>query len=403
MLFASLAPVALYHFAKRNFSTTIALTSSLLLTFSYLLQYYSHDCRAYSLFLLLGILSIHYYLETVIVARKTSGKTILFILSTTLLIYTHYFGFFILFFQGLHLLIFFRGRILVFSGYYFLILLLYIPHLYPFLTRAGDSVGRGTWIESPQSLEGLYNSLWVFSNFPFITVGCIIILVAALIKFISRPKIPENFHAVSLVVFWFLFAYLGMFIISFWVPMYIHRYLIYALPAYYITICLCVMYLFQAVRYQHILLGALVFCFACTQEYSPDKKQPISDAVTTIKENKRPETTVLVYPYDLITVFSYNYDQNAFSLVSDNRQFYMLDSSLKSQKIYHIWGYDDLMSYKQRLTADLIYFASGEQRNNFSDPVYKFLTDSFDLRWQKKTGANWFIIKFTSKKGVAAQ
>ncbi|HEX7412533.1 MAG TPA: glycosyltransferase family 39 protein, partial [Bacteroidia bacterium] len=53
-LIACLCPVLLYYFAKRNFSIRAGITSSLLLTFSSLLLFYSHDCRVYSLFVLLS-------------------------------------------------------------------------------------------------------------------------------------------------------------------------------------------------------------------------------------------------------------------------------------------------------------------------------------------------------------
>ena len=393
MIFASLSPVALYYFARRNFSLQIAITSSLLLTFSYLLVYYSHDCRAYSLFVLLGLLSMHYYLETVIISRRTKLKTGLFLLFTTLLIYTHYFGFFLLFFQGLHLLFFFRKRIPVFLLFYFFILVFYLPHLYPFLTRAGDSVSHGTWIETPTP-EGLYNSLWVFSNFPFITVACIVLLVAALVKFIMKPALPVDFHVTSLVVFWFLFAWLGMFLLSYFIPMYIHRYLIYALPAYYIFISLCINYLFKNARFGLFASTALVLCFIITLDYDPDKKQPVSEALKIIRENKGPQTMVLVYPYDLLPVFSYNYDREAFSSVSDNRQFFMTDSLLRSEKIFHIRDLNDLKTCGTASVSEILYFASGVQRNNSTDPVYQELTTSYELKWQKKAGANWYISTF---------
>src|ERR1700758_4354644 len=102
-LFACLCPVVLYYFAKRNFYLRVGIFSSLLLTFSDLLLYYSHDCRVYSLFVLLTLLSFYYYLEIICSNRTTLFKQILFVVFSTLLIYAHYFGFFALIIQGIHL------------------------------------------------------------------------------------------------------------------------------------------------------------------------------------------------------------------------------------------------------------------------------------------------------------
>ncbi|MCE3260659.1 MAG: putative rane protein, partial [Bacteroidetes bacterium] len=59
LLFGALGPVALYYFVRKHFSVRTAIVSSLLLSFSTLLVYYSHDCRVYTLFMLLSILSMH--------------------------------------------------------------------------------------------------------------------------------------------------------------------------------------------------------------------------------------------------------------------------------------------------------------------------------------------------------
>src|ERR1700756_4288998 len=121
-IFASLCPVLLYYFAKRNFSLRVGIISSLLLTFSDLLLYYSHDCRVYSLFVLLTLLSFYYYLEIICSDRVTLFKQILFLVFSTLLIYAHYFGFFVLIIQGAHLLFFHRKQFLKTSINYVLVL-----------------------------------------------------------------------------------------------------------------------------------------------------------------------------------------------------------------------------------------------------------------------------------------
>lgn len=134
-LIASCCPVLLYYFARRNFSLQAALAGSLLLSFSGLLFSYAHDCRAYSLFLLLTLASFYYYLEIVNKERRTPLKQVLFVLFSSLLIYAHYFGFFVLLIQGIHLVLTNRKNVLTMGFHYLIILLLFIPCLFTMLFR----------------------------------------------------------------------------------------------------------------------------------------------------------------------------------------------------------------------------------------------------------------------------
>jgi mannosyltransferase len=394
MLFASFCPVALFYLAKGNFSSAVGVLSSLLLSFSSLLMYYAHDCRVYSLFVLLAILSVHFYIRCVFRLERRIFSLVMFVICSTLLVYAHYFGFFVLMLLGLHLLIFARRIILRIAICFGSILVLYLPHLYPFIIRLGDSVSQGTWVEPPDGIESLYNSLWAYSNFPVVTVTCIVILVISAFKFLKAGAVVAGRGVGWLVIAWFLFAYLGMFIISYWVPMYIARYLIYGLPAYYLTLGLCIEYIFKNEKMRRITMGLLVFLFASTMEFNPDKKQPVSETLDLITKYKGPGTEVLVYSRDFITAFAYQYNRGYFSRIEDNREYYLLDSLLNAENIYFLSGVSDLANGNLRLMEKSIYFAAGKDRSNASDPIYKFLSDSMDVQWKKTTGHNWFVSLF---------
>src|SRR6202008_822290 len=134
-----------------------------------------------SLFVLLSLLSVYYYSEVICCNRITFFKQILFVVFSTLLIYAHYFGFFVLIIQGVHLLFFHRKQFLKTSLNYLLVLVLYLPCIFNMAMRFGASV-KGTWVEPPSGIDSLYNMLWSFSNVPVITVSCIAVLFFASIK-----------------------------------------------------------------------------------------------------------------------------------------------------------------------------------------------------------------------------
>lgn len=376
LIFASLGPVALYFFGKRFFSTEIALASSLLLSFSDLLFYYSHDCRVYSLFLLLSILSMHFFLRIVNEKPKTSS-VILFVLFSSLLIYGHYFGVFVLFFQGAYLLFFHRDKILKFLLYYAVILLLFLPHIYAMLTRMTDSVKHGTWIESPKGLESLYNMLWVFCNFPLVTVVSIAILVFALAKLAIKKDYLHPKPNVVLMVLWFLLPYFGLFFISYKIPMYISRYLIFVLPAFYILLAVCIHYLINNNILRYTLLAALILGFGLTIDFGNDKKEKTTEAVNIIRSKKDPATLVIICGHDYMPGFAYYYKQNYFSAITDNQEYTQMENLLGAENIYAEYAIPDTLDRARY--AKVIYYGIGGYFNSVQNPTLSYLNTQYHL------------------------
>jgi mannosyltransferase len=399
-LFACLSPVVLYCFAKRNFSLRVGVASSLLLTFSDLLLYYSHDCRVYSLFVLLGLLSFYYYLELLNEDRVSILKQRLFIGFSTLLIYAHYFGFFILFVQGIYLLLFKRKYLLKMSINYLIVLILYLPCFFNMFTRFGASV-KGTWVEPPSGIDSLYNMLWSFSNVPVITVTCIAILFSGGIKAIMSKtylKWKEDSSAI-LVLGWFLIPFFGMFFISYWMPMYISRYLIFVLPAYYILIVFCCEILFKKVIYGNTLSIILVLCFAFTNDLNPDKKQPIFEAIKSIKQHKDSNTLVIIGSDQILPTIAYHYNRAYFSSVADGKEFFLTDSLLRTDNVYCIYNPEEI---KQLLTGrftKVIYLGIDEKSNSTNYPLVSVLNATYILEKQEELkGGDWKLSFYTWPK-----
>lgn len=396
LIFACLSPVVLYYFGKRFFSIQVAVASSLLLSTSSLLFYYSHDCRVYSLFLLLSLLSMYFFLEILMEEGQTIKSVFLFTFFSCLLIYAHYFGIFILFFQVLHLIIFFKDKWLRFFLYYLLIFLLYLPHLYPMLTRMGDSVKNGTWLNPPNGIESLYNMLWAFSNFPFLTVSCIVIFVFSLGKLILQKNLlPFNKNNLFLLI-WFLFPFFGMFFISYWVPMYISRYLIFALPAYYLLLVVCVHYLIKQVIFRNLALLFLIVSFGFTINFKDDKKGKVKEAVGFIKSVKDSTTLVIVRPHEVLLPFAYYYNKNYFSAVDDAREHYSMDSLMRRDNIFVLnLGYEfDLVNINHKFKT-VIYFGDGQKYNDPETEIIKTINTSYKLVEQKNIDKSLAVRVYT--------
>lgn len=390
LIFACLSPIALYYFGKRYFSLSVAIAGSLLLSVSYLLLYYSHDCRVYSLFTLLSILSMHYFLKLLTEGSKPVVSLVLFVVYSSLLIYAHYFGFFVLFFQALHLLFFYRKKMLRFTGYYALIFLAYSPQLYVLLSRMGDTVKHGTWLGPPSGFESLYNMLWAFSNFPFITVFCIILLIAGLIAAIKNISLVRSNKNLLLIVVWFVFPFLGMFLISYRVPMYLSRYLIFSLPAYYLLLVMCTEALIKNVTLRNIVLTTLILCFAFTLDLNPDKKQRMDYIAGVIKNLKDDRTAVVIASRDFIPSFTYYYNRNYFSAVQDNREYRETDSLLRDDHVYFINEKSDLDAIDKSKYKKLIYLAAGKE-STATEAVRQRIRNENNFLCQSKLYENYEI------------
>ncbi len=93
-LFGIAAVVSLYYLIRELFDTEIAVFSGLLLTVSRFHIEYSQESRAYGLFCLLAILSIFFFVRYI--RRQRRGDLAWWFLASLAIVYTHYYGAFVL-------------------------------------------------------------------------------------------------------------------------------------------------------------------------------------------------------------------------------------------------------------------------------------------------------------------
>lgn len=202
-----------------------AMVSTLLFTFANYHYGFAHEVRAYALFTLLCTTSVWLLVRGRAVGAR---HTVLFLGAVNLLlVYTHFFGWLVVGIQFLlvHLLrelhtvrrSFWLAMVVVAMGY--------LPYAATFLHRLGQSVGQGTWLEAPTT-EEVYNMLWRWSNQPVLVVLFLAVVLWACAKDRLRPL------GLRAGLLWALVPLLGMFAISFAVPMFLDRYLVFAAPGF---------------------------------------------------------------------------------------------------------------------------------------------------------------------------
>src|SRR5690554_3396647 len=152
-LFSSLSVIFIYRICYKFFHLKIAVVAALLFTLSNYQIYFAHEARVYPLFMLLTIISMYQYMKLITPGYSKRDGAI-FIVVNILLLYSHFFSWFVLFIQAFVLLVTNRketSELFRFFKYYGIIFLSYLPYTYIFIVRFLDS-SAGTWVAPVEDL-----------------------------------------------------------------------------------------------------------------------------------------------------------------------------------------------------------------------------------------------------------
>ena len=232
---------AMYVLGSELYHRRVGLICAAFTAFNYYNIFYSREARGYIFAFLFTSISFIFLIRAL---RNPSWKTGLWYgLATSLLVYTHYYGFFIVLSQLVIVLIFLTRRslktfLICFGTGFSLIFILYLPWIGPILTLAKRT---SFWIEKPKA-NFIVTFFWdYFGRDPF-TVYAFAILVAlfflAGVLLQNREKEPvdirENRYLFSFAVLltWIFVSYMVPFVKSLVsLPLLWNRYTIVTLPA----------------------------------------------------------------------------------------------------------------------------------------------------------------------------
>lgn len=381
MLFSSVSVVFIYAIGRDFFNTRVALLASLLFTFSTMQIWYAHDCRVYSLFLLLTLISFYLFFTLLKESSLSLKWSLTLLVVQALLIYAHYFGLFVWLLQGIIVLAFhFRNkkRLLRFTGIMLGASLLYLPQVLSLYERFSDSAGKGTWLKPPSGLESLYNMIWSFSNAPVIAVLCIALLLAALLKFLVFAKQQEVNRPVVYLCIWFVFPFLAMFLLSYKIPMFLDRYLIYITPAFYLLLALSLSFLLPGKKAFYTGSIILIAGFVFSASYNPTKKRAVRETVEFVISRKDPATLVLICPPEFMTTFAYYYRRDYFQQAESGSEYGRLIRLLEEDQVFFINAMSPGLLQRASRYKRIIYLDAGADftfpGNHIKDDLLKHYT-----------------------------
>lgn len=380
VFFSALTVPVIYAIGNQYFSKKTGILSGIIFTLSNFHIYFSHEARVYPIFIFLTATSLYYFLSIVNNPKKRISY-ILLLITNIFIIYAHYFGFFVIAceFISIFMVINFRkiwkNMFVLFS----IILVSYIPNIIIFITRFTTTTTNGTWVPKPK-LSELYGNLNRFLNTKQVMFILLVIVLTYLIVQIRAkkilPKAIDYWHNSSFRVIgvWFLFPYLCMFIASYWIPMFLDRYILYiSIPFYLIISFLLIDFIEnRPLKFAAIFLfvGGMIYTF----EINPSNKRCVKDVINTVNELKQVDssTVILISPDYAQLEFAYHYNMNYFKDYNNTTKL------LNTKKIYPMNNFD-LFDQKEITHSKVIYLDCGYEFAFGNNPLLSNLKTSHIL------------------------
>lgn len=325
LLFSCVTVWFIYKIGVTYLNKRIALYAGILFIFSNYHILFAHEARVYALLGMLTVISMYIFMGILrdsahgdkdenISSKSIATKFLLLALVNTVIIYSHYFGFFVLIVQVIYLIMHYSvllkywKQVLLYAG---ILVVLYLPNIIIVFNRFVAS-SEGTWLSPPNGIASIYNMLWAFSNAPVVTVCVLLVIVGALVRYFTvfrkDHKNPNN----PFIVFWFAFIFFFMFGISFSIPMFLDRYLMPAAIAFIFLIAMSADYVIKRPRWRILVPALICILFIASHKPNLTNKRNVKEAVETVSRLRDSETLVIVCPSSATLEFAYYYNRNYF-------------------------------------------------------------------------------------------
>jgi len=397
----------IYRISILLFNPTIGLLSAFILSVSPFHIYYSQEARMYSLITFLTMCSIYTFLLAI--HKKKFTFWLIYIISTMLVIYTHYFGFLIILAQGLFLLFnwklernnFYRwiiSQAVLFILFipWFRILLYAIPEGgRPWLTdfnpvvRVGYvfftfSIGYSAIIMN--AIQKLHFSRTLLSNLE-VFLPSILIFISLI--FIGLKNSFKNKRS-SLFLILYLIVPIGLaVIISLKLPLLSERYLIISLPPYYIFLALGLGYIRKGTmrRFQFILFGGYLVLvgFSLFNYYSNPNfgKEQWREVSKYIEKNIHQKDIICFHKPYISIPFNYYFKGR-------NKEYKLPEGTISDKEDFTVKLRNDLTKYEK---IWLIISHNYDTKNYYHDFFNKIFTKISEKMFPKNNGIEVYLFQ----------
>jgi uncharacterized membrane protein len=377
-----LSVLAAYFLGKECFNRNTGLIASAVVAFNHFNIRFSHEVRPYILLCLASILSYTFFIR--LIKHQTKKNIIFYSLTSAFLIYTHYYGLFILLSQIIFLLFYFFSeekisrkeifKSFIISGV--IVLILYTPWI-PTIIRMIKR--KSHWIQKSPDPDFFIKSFGAFLGKEPYLVVLFTGLILLLIFYFILPKKHNLFNedvlfklniAVPAIFCWLFFSlFLPYFRSITAIPMYINRYTTGTFPAVIILAAISIELIksktFKRMVIFSILLASTVNLFYHKDYYNRIMKAQWRSVVDLVIKEKKRKNNIYVFSND-----------------PAKYRFYF-DSKKTGMKIYP----PDIKILKRILKRDKkdkeFWVINAESSLKYPGNFFEYLEKNFN-RWQRE-------------------
>ena len=316
-----LSVLVIFLLGVRLYSYKEGLIASAMLSVLWCPIYFSQEGRAYSMLLLFTLLATYFWVTMLMRLNEEKKISIYlrsgYVLTAILASYLHYFGLFLIAFQGLWGVLFLlrrRSALFNFLATYIFIFIAYLPWLQLMAQQLhGDNIRENIgWIKQPGNIIITFRHFleFIFNDslkFVLLALGMYVFLfIHALynsIRFSGQKKIEVKGFPAGLFLFsWLTIPFVIIYfksIVSF--PILVNRNLIILLPAAYLLLSRAMTQLFTRPRHQ-VIITAMMVVFSIHWlilggYYSIPSKEQWREAVYFMAENDKNYKNALIIGY----------------------------------------------------------------------------------------------------------
>ena len=324
VVFGVLGMAVLYKLGHLMFNKEVGIMSALILGLSPFHLFYAQDARMYTLMPLFTLLSIYFFIK--LLERDDLKETIAYILFSSLLMYTHVYGNFIIIAQNVCIFLLYllsskptKPNLIKWILAQSALLLLFLPWVNILLQQIAR-VKSDFWLTSPSILSmvssiGRYaGSVPVFLSF-FLLVFFAIFNIRPNLKALEESlktrtwnsRLSQSGNKIFLLLLWLVIPVFVPFIISKLItPIYLTRYTIGASLALYLLVAKGINDInYKAVKLLIISLVIILSLANVWQYYKADNKAPWKEVAAFVDSNAQPGDLLLFNTLRQQNIFEY--------------------------------------------------------------------------------------------------
>ncbi len=378
LLFNAITVVFIYFTGKRFFSFWTGLVASGLFLFSNYHFFHGLQVRTYSLLSMSTAAALYFYMNYLQDTKNRKAFAGL-VLSNLFLVYSHYFGWFVVFAQFITGFVYVRNFRMLFRFQLpsLATVIGFLPMIYIVLKQYKKS-SKGTWVRPPNP-EDYYLQIYYFLNNKEVLKVALLIAAAGVLftAFLLIRKQWKSFNpGVAALFLWWFAPYTTMFLISSKIPVFADTYVLYNTIGLFLFIPALFSQLFQQHKYLEPVAGAILLVFMFLHlRVLPDNVmyREVKNAVEFAKKyDKQPDKRViLIYPVWADLPFAFYYDKKLFA---DCDNFY---NTCPQQDIYRIWGLTHAKNILNAIPGRRVILFMEGNANNPEEMLFEHLDSTY--------------------------